>query len=89
MTILTTIDSVDNENPDVNLSIETKIIVTQEGIGISFKGYGCGGLQPAYGDQIWIEVVNSIPRVLVYADINKDEPTETIPLVKASEMYRE
>ena len=67
---------------------ETKVEIHPTSIIVGFKGFGCGGMETGYGGQILIEIKEGIPRVIVFGNINSEEPTQIIDLTGAKESKR-
>lgn len=58
------------------------------GLSISCAGYGLQNMQAGYGDILYLEVNEGTLRLLVWADINQEEPTHIIDLSAALETNR-
>jgi hypothetical protein len=79
------------ENLDVDLDhekIETKIEAENGKIYISPNGYGDASSEDGHGCPIIIEHWNNELRVVVWADINQEDPTHIISLENAKEINR-
>lgn len=63
----------------------TAAIESNEVIKISFDGYGQSGVISGHSAPVVIEVYDGHLRVIVWADINKEDPTHTIDLEGARE----
>jgi len=57
-------------------------------IYIKFKGYGDCSSKDGYGEPIVIDYFNDTLKVLVWSDINKEDPTFSINLEGAKESNR-
>ncbi len=68
--------------------VKTKVRITDKSVEIDFHGFGVGAMEPGHGYPVYIEVRNGIPHVLVWADINNEEPTHVISLENAAEVCR-
>ncbi len=56
-----------------------------QSLALSFNGYGDATSQPGYGIPIVVEVYEGELRLLVWADINQENPTHIISLEGARE----
>ena len=65
--------------------LDGKIKIGPSGIEIGFEGYGEATAAIGQGFPIYIELVGSQPRVLVWSDINQEDPTHNISLIEAME----
>lgn len=61
--------------------------VTEQGIFIGFQGYGDLYSSEGNGKPVLIELWNGVPRVVIWEDINTEDP-QIIPLDKALETNR-
>lgn len=66
-----------------------KVVLTDRGIDIFFEGYGQNGMAEGHGSPIYIELYEGKPKLMVWADINNEEPTRVIDLSGAKESKRE
>ena len=57
-------------------------------IGLRVKGYGCACTQDGYGECFAFDVFEGKVQLLVWADINQEDPTHTIDLSGAREDAR-
>jgi hypothetical protein len=69
---------------------EYEVAVNQypNGLEIYIKGYGCANMQRGWGSPIVIDLdagSTLVPRVVVWGDIEDEEPTAKVPLKGASE----
>ena len=55
---------------------------------ISLEGLGDKGTAPGYGAPVLVEIWEGEPRVIVWSDINQEDPTHTIGLAGAAETCR-
>ena len=83
--ITLTLEDLDNPTK----SIEVKIVHRPRGIEIQFEGYGDNGSTPGNGSPILIEYCYGSPRVIIFGNINQEEPTHIIDLDEAAEANRE
>ncbi len=65
--------------------VKGKVALSSSGIEIFAEGYGTHGMEPRYGSPVYIEYYEKELRVLVWADINQEDPTHTISLQGALE----
>jgi len=80
------LDLNDVHNPDGHLSFAIK--ANHHGIYIQPKGYGDNTSQIDVGCPVVIEYKNGEPFVVIYGDINSEEPTHNISLAGAKESLR-
>lgn len=62
--------------------------VTRRGVSLSFEGYGDHTSADGYGQPVHVEFFRGSPRVIVWADINQEDPTNIIELDNAAEDKR-
>lgn len=74
------LDDVENHN---NLS--AIVYVQSNYIAVGFKGYGEKAAMPGSGSPVLIENRDGIPHVIIWGDINDENPTHTISLENALE----
>lgn len=79
-TIHFTLDS----NEDGGEKLSGYVMVAENGIEISFNGFSTATEDPEAGTPIFIENRNGIPHVLVWSDIQQEDPTDSISLENAS-----
>jgi hypothetical protein len=72
---------------DEYLRIRMELEPGQLGIGIHADGYGVKTMHPGYGAIAFLEKYEGKLRLLVWADINQEDPTHTIELEGASEKH--
>lgn len=60
-----------------------------EALLVEFDGYGEKCAADGHGTPVMIEWHEGVPRVIVWADINKEDPTNIINLQGAQEKLRE
>jgi hypothetical protein len=85
-------------NADINIDLinieyrnnkcNTTISACEEGIDVLFDNYGVRGMAEGNGPPIFIEYHEGHPRILIWSDITKEDPTHIISLEKASEELR-
>jgi hypothetical protein len=63
-----------------------EIDIYDDGIDIGFAGYSTACVPESA--VVYIEMRNGIPFVLIWADINQEDPTHTISLENAKESMR-
>lgn len=69
--------------------IEVEIEATKDGILIRPKGYGDHYTENGHGWPVLVELCNGQPRLVVWSDINQEDPTHIISLDGAAESLRE
>lgn len=67
--------------------VSAKVSVNQFGIFVSFKDHGV--CTEDDGECVLIEQIKGEPRVVVWGDINQEDPTDTIELHEARHDHRE
>jgi hypothetical protein len=77
----------DQADPSVQMGVNVKLYGGQLVIGLD--GLGDKGTQPGYGKPVLVEIWRGEPRVVVWSDINQEDPTHTISLAGASEKLRD
>ena len=55
------------------------------GMTVDFKGYGVQSHENGGGCPVLIELRDGIPHIIIWGDINSQDPTEVISLAGASE----
>lgn len=68
--------------------VEGKIRFFLTGIEIFIDGYGTKTMQDGHGSPVYIEFYEGSLRVLVWSDINQEDPTHAIALLGAKENKR-
>lgn len=75
-----------------NIEGEGSVEVAVEGNGLAMlvrpAGFGDNASADGHGSPILIENRNGVPFLVVWADINQEDPTHVIDLSKASEKAR-
>jgi len=79
----------DNGQGRERQKIEVEIEASSDGILIKPKGYGDFCTENGYETPVLIELCNGHPRVVVWSDINQEDPTHIISLKEAQESCRE
>lgn len=69
-------------------TLSVRLEVSPRSIGLSADGYGVYGASEGDGTPVLIELHEGELRVIVFADINREEPTHIIPLGGAREAQR-
>jgi hypothetical protein len=57
-------------------------------VEVLLDGHGTLTMDPGHGPVILLEYLDGVPRLIVWADINQEDPTHVIELRKASEKAR-
>jgi len=78
----------DNGQGRERQKIEVEIEASEDGILIKPKGYGDFCTDNGYGSPVLIELCNGHPRVVVWSDINQEDPTHIVSLEGAAESLR-
>lgn len=78
-----TLECQHQEGPDLGAEVS----VNRHGIFVRFDGYGCATDDD--GECVLIEQLNGVPRVIVWSDINEEDPTHLIELDAAAQTARE
>ena len=81
---------IDSKNNCGASGLRAKVDVGGPGMGIfiGFAGYGDAGSADGHGIPVMIESRDGIPYVLIWADINNEDPTHEISLANAAESKR-
>lgn len=69
--------------------LHVRLEPSERGIDVYFEGYGTADMQDGYGAPMWIELSQGHPRVLLWGDINEEDPTHDISLARARESLRQ
>ncbi len=69
--------------------VEVKVELSPKGITIYPKGYGDATSADSYGSPILVEYYGGELRVVLWSDINQEDPTHTVSLEKARESNRQ
>lgn len=77
-----------HDSGDITNNTLTTVEFGSHNIYIRFEGYGDCASEDGHGDPIMIEIHNGVPRVIVWGDINKEDPTNIISLEGAQEDKR-
>ena len=75
--------------PNVKKAITVALWDNAEGVSIGVAGLGLATMEDDFNDVIVIEVKEGRPRLLVWADINQEDPTHIIDLQGASIRFRD
>ena len=62
-----------------------KVVTDSHGVSIEAKGYGDSGSADGHGSPIFLELYRGRLRLLIWADINVEDPTHVIDLAEAQE----
>ncbi len=68
--------------------LKVTIKANQNGVTISFDGYGDAVSMPGDGEPLLIENRSGTPYVLVWGSINQEDPTSVLSLCGAAESRR-
>lgn len=86
--------SVTDIEPDFDPPFKPiEITIADDYIEFNFPGYGVQPLQPGpaemgQGGPVYIEYRSGVPHLVVWGDINNEEPTHSISLAGAHESLR-
>lgn len=69
-------------------SLPVKVELRPNGIYICPKGYGDAASKAGYGTPVMIEYWNGELRVVLWSDINKEDPTHVISMEYAPRQFR-
>jgi len=69
-------------------SIKGEIKIGAHGIYIKLDGHGEKNMPPGYGEPVMIEFYDDQARVIIWSDINDEEPTHHVRLDGAKEEKR-
>ena len=70
-------------------SLPVKVELCPQGITVYPKGYGDATSADGYGSPILIEFYSGELRVVLWSDINREDPTHTISMEEARESNRQ
>jgi hypothetical protein len=76
-------------HPDHSGALPIRLVVSPNGVALYAAGYGDGGSAEGHGTPVFIELYRGELRVLVWGDINREDPTHIIPLGGAREDRRQ
>ncbi len=76
-------------HPDFDTTLPIRLAISPNGVSLYAEGYGDKGTLPGHGSISFIEVYKGELRVLLWADINKEDPTHIIHLGGAQEDRRQ
>ncbi len=76
-------------HPDHDGKLPIRLAVSPNGVSLIAEGYGDSGSAEGHGTPVFIELYKGELRVLVWSDINKEDPTHIIPLGGAQEDRRQ
>lgn len=76
-------------HPDHGEKLPIRLAVSPNGVSLYAEGYGDCGSAEGHGTPVFIELYKGELRVLVWADINQEDPTDIIPLGGAREDRRQ
>ena len=76
-------------HPDHGNTLPIRLTVSPNGVSLSAAGYGDFGSAEGHGTPVYVELYRGELRVLVWADINREDPTHVITLGGAREDRRQ
>lgn len=79
---------IDVMNEDNGVEIPITIRTSSHGVEISAVGYGDKITKPGYGVPVVLEFYKGELRVVIWSDINQEDPTHIISLANARESNR-
>jgi hypothetical protein len=69
--------------------LQATVRISPSSISLRFAGYGDRTSAPGHGEPVLIENRAGVPVVVVWSDINEEEPTDIVALSNAREGLRE
>lgn len=72
--------------PRIELTVESH--VESNGVELRLPGYGTAAMMPGSSGPVLIEYRDGQPFVVIWGDINQEEPTHVVPLAGAAETNR-
>ncbi len=79
---------IDVMNEDNGMEVPITIRTSHYGVEIGAVGYGDKVTQPGYGIPVLLELHEGELRVVIWSDINQEDPTHIISLANARESKR-
>lgn len=79
---------INDADPDFKEDLGVAALCESFGVALYADGYGDQGSAPGHGSPVYLELHQGVLRVLVWADINAEEPTHIIDLKDARESNR-
>ncbi len=79
------LDLSDQGHESSSNQLKASVQFTKQCVQIGFAGYGECNAAPGHGMPVVIEVLDGHPRVLIWADITKEDPTHVVSLAGAAE----
>lgn len=76
-------------HPDYDTKQPIRLAVSPNGVSVYAEGYGDCTSAAGHGSPVFIEVYKGELRLVVWADINREDPTHIIPLGNAQEDRRQ
>ena len=78
------------KDPETNetLKVEVRVCDSMGGLEVFIEGYGTNGCKAGHGAPFALDFHDGELRLLVWADINDEDPTHTIDLSEARETNR-
>lgn len=58
------------------------------GVAIHVPNYGTNDMEPGAGPVVFVEMRKGVPHVLIWGNIQQEEPTHIISLAHAAECFR-
>lgn len=74
----------ENDGP----SLKCAVRINGMGVALHIDGFGDCGTEPGHGEPVYVENRHGVPTVVVWADINQEDPTDIIELAGAAEALR-
>ena len=75
-------------DPNLSGSLPTRVVANDSALSIFPQGYGDFGSADGHGYPVFLELYQGRLRLVVFADINQEEPTHIIDLEGAREDRR-
>lgn len=75
--------------PDFNSTLPIRLAVSPNGVSLYAEGYGDCTAAAGHGTPVFIELYKGELRVIVWADINREDPTHIVSLAGAREDQRQ
>jgi len=76
-------------DPEHDAPLSIRLAGSPQGVSLFADGYGDKGTMPDHGTPVFIELYRGQRRVIVWSDINREDPTHIIPLGGAREDRRQ
>lgn len=82
------LEHVETELGGVTPITKVKVEIGTQCVTVGFDGFGCCNMETGLCGQVVLEIKNGVPRVIVFGDINQEDPTHIIELSWAKESLR-